>query len=87
MLFFNQANLASFETEFVKSPTNKKGRPLPTPNKSAKINPLRILALAVATDNNSSNGAADVPKLKIKPYKNDPSIPGLRKDSSCLTRK
>lgn len=39
MLFLNQDNLASFETELENKPTAKKGNPLPIPKQKAKIKP------------------------------------------------
>ena len=67
MLFLNQDNLASFETELEKRPTIKKGSPLPIPKHKARSKPYIKLAFATAKDNKSNKGAADVPKLNINP--------------------
>lgn len=67
MLFFNQDNFASLETELENRPTTKKGSPLPIPKHKARSKPYIKLAFATANDNKSNKGAADVPKLKINP--------------------
>ena len=66
-------------------PTSKNGRPRPIPNANASGIPNSGRAVVAATVNKSSSGAAEVPRLKMKPYKNEPNMPGLRKDESCST--
>ena len=67
MLRRSQVSCANCDTPPAKIPTIKKGSPRPRPKARANKNPYKGLACAAATDSNSNKGAAEVPKLKIKP--------------------
>lgn len=60
---------------------------LPTPKRKARTIPYATLAIAVVNESQTKTGAADVPILKIIPFKKEPPIQYLRIDLSCFTRK